>query len=858
MELKSTIAKGHFNDTSTKLENNEIIRRSMLAANRLIAMQKENGTFILIIKPTEETVEQMSHTRGILSAWALAEFGNLIKEEKYIRCAKKSFDYYDKILGKTNNEITPFNWTFMGQLSLTLKNNEKALEYAQKIIESIDKADRQKMNNFGCSLLSYAASFLIEASHYNEKYLRDAIFFAEFGRNTFETHVVKNGELQELVSYSELARTYLLLSDATHNKEYFLFSQEIVDWILKNQLKDGSFRIKPDADSSNSRASASIAESLALFPGHPQIAQNKKKLYIEALEKMISWMFSMQYGEENIHAVEPEAYRKMTGGFRRTYFDSDLWLDSIAHFLLVVTRLYSQNNSDIIRLKEYPKIYYPLLSPQNKKNIFQETVGRNNHEKLFFGKSYRWEKIFNRNLRKILAIFPLLGDNDSKAILGHPNDTLRNYSYVVEFLREKKILKNVFLENSLKRIKFKKAPAFYETYIMTDFPWSRNEQTELINCYGRGFGRNWKDCLGKALGEFLERYFHLFHQSKNQLKKASEKDLENQKIQHIPISDLTVFSEEQKKSFPEKIWNKDSKFYWEKCRHYSTGEEILIPAQLIYWEYKTASNEPRIRERNTSGLGGFFSKEGATLSALYELIQRDAFLHYWLNMMTPPKIDLSTILDHDLLAYCEDIQKNGFELICLYLPSDTKVPVIVTIIKDEFGGPYYSLGAGCNLNSLKALKRSIEEAWSTYYYVAKNDAFYEKETLSEKYKPFITPMDANQRLSLWSNSAMKDQLNFFISGESISFKDTCFQFAKKFKTEKEELDYVVKNVESLGPGYEVYTHLASHKILRQAGYNSARVIVPQFLPFYLREQNAPINHPRLRGKNINTIPHLFP
>jgi hypothetical protein len=105
---------------------------------------------------------------------------------------------------------------------------------------------------------------------------------------------------------------------------------------------------------------------------------------------------------------------------------------------------------------------------------------------------------------------------------------------------------------------------------------------------------------------------------------------------------------------------------------------------------------------------------------------------------------------------------------------------------------------------------------------------------------------------------MKDNLDFFIRGNTTPLESICSNFSKKFQTEKEELNYVVKNVEKLGPGYEVYTHLSDHKILRQLDYYSARVIVPQFLPFYLSEQDAPIGHARLKGKNINTFPHLFP
>jgi len=844
-------------------KNNKIIEKGLLAADRIIAMQKNDGSIISIIKTSGVMVEQAGWARSILAAWALAEFGRFVDDEKYTLGAQKAFEYYDWGLLQGKHNTTPFNWVFMGQLSIALKKNEKALEYAQKILENINPYDYKKMDTFDCSLISYIASFLIAVSSLDKKYLELALTMAEWGKAIFETNITdKINQSHELTLYAELPITFLLLFDTTGEKKYLDFSKKVTAWILESQLEDGSFRVISNKNVANSGASSRILETIALFANHPKFTTEQKNIYRQPARKALRWILSMQYDGKNIYYIKSCHYSMMTGGFRRTYSNSEVRIDSIAHFLLAITRLDPPNNPDaVISCGGLPQIHYPLIDPKmpfSEDNTSKISTLKNGRLKLFFGSSFQFEMIFNKYIRKIFSHFPLFSKSRLETMFGHTNDILRNYSYVIELLKEKKILKNVTLENCLVKTAFKEAPSFYETFLRSDCPRTKNSRSEEKSCFGRGFSENWETCLGKALGEFLERYFHFFPKSKNQLIRASEKELAQKKRKHIPIASLAVFPEEQKNTFPKKKWDGNSKFYWEKCHRYSTGKEILAPAQLIYWGYKNAAGEPVLREKNTNGLGGFFSQEGAILSGLYEVIQRDAFFCHWMNKITPFRIDISSMKDATFQKCYGNAQGDGFEIASFYLPSDTRVPVIITIIKDESGGPYYSLGAGCDLDIASAVKRSAEEAWSVYYYVAKMDDGDKKNIAFTNHEPFTAPLDNNGRLFLWSNPEMKGKLDFFMSGKVISFESISIELAKKFKTEKEELDYVVRNVEKLGRGYEVYVHLARHKTLRQVGYSSARVIVPQFLPLYSHEKNAPLDHPRLKGKDINTLPHPFP
>jgi ribosomal protein S12 methylthiotransferase accessory factor len=348
--------------------------------------------------------------------------------------------------------------------------------------------------------------------------------------------------------------------------------------------------------------------------------------------------------------------------------------------------------------------------------------------------------------------------------------------------------------------------------------------------------------------------------------RGSPDDLKNKKIPALDLNLLVGFSEEQKKDNPKLRFNGESVFCWEKAKRFSTGETIYLPAQTIYWTYQN-DYEPLLGETNTNGAGGWFTEEGAILSGIYEIIQRDSFLIYWLNELTPKTVDPETVPDEDFQSLLAESKRYGFEIYCLNITADTGVPAFAVVISDSSGkGPRFCLGAGCQANPARALHRALEEAWSVYYWIRPLPPF---SALDESYQPFKEKrIKQDERLRLWANPEMADRFKFLISGKKESFADIDFNYPKEFASQKEELDFLVKRIEKLGSGYEVYYFLPQHSVLSEIGYYSAQVIIPRFMPLYIFEIDIPLNSPRLKevppklglkaAKNINPLPHPFP
>ncbi len=457
-------------------------------------------------------------------------------------------------------------------------------------------------------------------------------------------------------------------------------------------------------------------------------------------------------------------------------------------------------------------------------------------------------------------------------ISGHPSYFFQNFSSdfapsefssIFNFLIDKNLVGNYRFSNS----RYNDMPHFYRIDIAPKYPLGITDGGKLAESYAHGFCKDPKTAFAKAVGEFLERYFLAIYHKKNFIR-SSYKFLTNKTNSVLDLNLLTGFSEEQKKSNPHLQFNNDSVFYWEKVIRISNNQSVYVPAQLVYWLYRLEEAEPHLRERNTSGGGGFFTLEGAILAGLYELIQRDAFFVYWLNRLTPAVIKPETVPNQDFQSLFKESMRYGFEVFCLNVTNDTGVPAFVVMLSDPTGkSPRFSLGAGCNANPSQALSRALEECWSVYEWSRRHVGITDF-TLDGNSLPFDKSVDQVGRTKIWNSPLMAKHLEFFITGKQMVFSEINFNYPAKFNSQKEELKFLVKRVESLGKGYEVYYYNASHPILSEIGYYSAKVIVPQLIPLYLHEQNAPLGAAaRLKEASkklglspegpLNPLPHMF-
>ncbi len=386
----------------------------------------------------------------------------------------------------------------------------------------------------------------------------------------------------------------------------------------------------------------------------------------------------------------------------------------------------------------------------------------------------------------------------------------------------------------------------------------------------KGFGSasSIEESMSRAVGELLERYFLARYKS-SALTRASYQELVGQGERALNISELNDFLSWQKERFPRFERSDTQPLFWVKGRELSGEQEIYLPAQLAFWSYlfPPKSGEPILAQSTTSGCGGHFTKEEAILAALLEAIQRDGFLIYWLNSLSPSLIDPLTFVDKDqemkdFLAY---LQRYGFEYYFLNTTTDVGVPTCTCVLINRGGNePVITVGAASGFSRRELLFQSAGEALIINSYVMARGP----HVLSKRYAPFTnTALGRDQRLRAWRGDKMYERFKFLISGEMQTFESFAGD-ALWITSPHARLSYVLERLKALGKGYDVYYYEAHDKVLETLGYHAVRVIVPRLMNLYLTENMPTLAAPRLKSvpeklgyapaQTFNPWPHPFP
>lgn len=135
--------------------------------------------------------------------------------------------------------------------------------------------------------------------------------------------------------------------------------------------------------------------------------------------------------------------------------------------------------------------------------------------------------------------------------------------------------------------------------------------------------------------ESLERYATAFPYKKQQ-RAMREKDSE--------VIDLTLSEVMAQCNYgnPEN-YSEDQPLNYEKVWALHSERDVLIPEQLIYYNSHVVSNEKRYIYESSNGSALGSTEAEASLHAMLELIERDAFLATWYGQIPPVRIDESSI-----------------------------------------------------------------------------------------------------------------------------------------------------------------------------------------------------------------------
>ncbi len=419
--------------------------------------------------------------------------------------------------------------------------------------------------------------------------------------------------------------------------------------------------------------------------------------------------------------------------------------------------------------------------------------------------------------------------------------------------------------------------------IYPDEPWVQQYQIEIAttsaeilsysdgrgSISGGGGGIDFDEAKAfiKTVGEGMERFCLCVYREKDLLlssyNKVAKKALN-------PLSFTGISPVQRQTNLWLKI-DKKSIFRWVKGFSLYNNKKTLIPAQLVYIGYKYAKGEPIIQEQISTGAAAADSFEGALCGGICEAVERDAFMIAYLNKLSPPLIDLSTVKDKELQKLLAMFKRYNLEIYAVDITTDIAIPSVLAVIIDRTGvGPVVHLGAKTNLNIKEAVSGAICEV------LRGRLGFRGKVPLNDKLKKKQGLLRANpsqimmfeDRFLFWESLDMIKDIEFLLQGPEKKIDTENLDRYKNF-SDREKLKASLKILKKAD--IDVYgTDIATPQMKEEEIF-VAKVVSPQLQPLYLNEGirhswgdrlfNVPVRlgyrGEPLAEKDLNQLPHPF-
>jgi len=381
-----------------------------------------------------------------------------------------------------------------------------------------------------------------------------------------------------------------------------------------------------------------------------------------------------------------------------------------------------------------------------------------------------------------------------------------------------------------------------------------SENSEEAGAAGISFNK--KRALLKVLGETVERYSLSGNNNKKFIKESYE-NLDNLHKSIISLEEITSFS--KGKSQIEKL--KKTKINWVKGKSLISDENVLIPAQLIYVPYVYQYSEPTLRFLISTGAAAGSSLEGALYRGICEVIERDAFMIHYLNKLSSPRIDLSSIGSGVINNILRSLKRYKLEINVFDLTTDLQVPVFAAITIDRTGfGSSISVGLKAGFDIEEDIIGAIEESLMVRSWV--RDKFI---YMDPNYKRTGKIVSVEDRAHFWFPVTAMKHIDFWLKSKNFKKIDISHKKNSDINDLKKIIKFLMKkNIEAF------YVNIADKKVTKY-GFSVIKAVIPKLQPLYLDERDSYLKSERLfnvpirmgflqtprRKEQLNKIPHPF-
>lgn len=237
------------------------------------------------------------------------------------------------------------------------------------------------------------------------------------------------------------------------------------------------------------------------------------------------------------------------------------------------------------------------------------------------------------------------------------------------------------------------------------------DSSVFFNCHreasGTGVGVSMERALTAALGEAVEGY--CAYDIRQQLLRGSYREIAAADPRAVSPHELPLYSPGQyrKYGFRYRPFTEDAPLRWSKGVSAVTGKERILPAGLVYAAYRPEPWETPLCHTIFGGVASSTSHDAAMLSGLYEVVERDAMMIWWLGQLPMARvIPRSGSWLEEVMQTCFRVPGLSFEL--WHITMDIPIPIFFGLVTDATNQAVAG-GFGANLDpSVAALKALFE------------------------------------------------------------------------------------------------------------------------------------------------------
>lgn len=379
------------------------------------------------------------------------------------------------------------------------------------------------------------------------------------------------------------------------------------------------------------------------------------------------------------------------------------------------------------------------------------------------------------------------------------------------------------------------------TPLLTDEPKIPVYVTRIGNTWGQGAHPDAVVAQLKAAAEALERHCLLTPDSDAAVM-ARYGELEGQ----LNPADFYCYSRAQTVHYDQVIEElRQARRYWSPVNDVPSGDTVLVPREFLYLDARSVEESPIRRESISSGSAiGVAGKQDAFRRALFELIERDAFMGIWLRGEAARRIECTSGAAAELIAL---LDRYRLECRLFDMRNDLGVPVVLALTVDRTGlGPAVTTGLSGAERYDSAAESAILESLS-----------YRRHTRLKMMSGDLAEIrdssgivSAEARIAYWSDLERLKQLPPWTEAPpAVSLRHVSHESC----SEEQAVERLVSQ------GCRVMRTDITSPAARAAGFEAVRVIVPELHPLYLVE-SAMALHSGRRGSvaaNATLPPHPF-